>query len=87
MTETIRFFILELQGNKTFLSGGGILNKKRNKMIEFRSNQSRKVVARLLKITPQMLGAIERGDRTPSLELAKRIADFYKTTIDDLFFS
>ncbi|MCU5403833.1 MULTISPECIES: helix-turn-helix transcriptional regulator [Bacillus cereus group] len=63
------------------------MNKKRNKMIEFRSNQSRKVVARLLKITPQMLGAIERGDRTPSLELAKRIADFYKTTIDDLFFS
>lgn len=67
--------------------GGGILNKKRNKMIEFRSNQSRIVVARHLKITPQMLGAIERGDRTPSLELAKRIADFYKTTIDDLFFS
>lgn len=67
--------------------GGGILNKKRNKMIEFRSNQSRLIVANNLKITPQMLGAIERGDRTPSLELAKRIADFYKTTIDDLFFS
>ncbi|AJQ60525.1 PbsX family transcriptional regulator [Bacillus thuringiensis serovar morrisoni str. 4AA1] len=63
------------------------MNKKRNKMIEFRNNQSRLVVARNLKITPQMLGAIERGDRTPSLELAKRIADFYKTTIDDLFFN
>ncbi|NIL31325.1 helix-turn-helix transcriptional regulator [Bacillus thuringiensis] len=63
------------------------MNKKRNKVIEFRSNQSRTVVAKHLKITPQMLGAIERGDRTPSLELAKRIADFYKTTIDDLFFS
>ncbi|PFC35206.1 transcriptional regulator [Bacillus thuringiensis] len=62
------------------------MNKKRNKMIEFRSNQSRIVVARRLKITPQMLGAIERCDRTPSLELAKRIADFYKTTIDVLFF-
>ncbi|XLP20362.1 helix-turn-helix transcriptional regulator [Bacillus toyonensis] len=56
-------------------------------MIEFRSNQSRLIVAKNLKITPQMLGAIERGDRTPSLELAKRIADFYKTTIDNLFFS
>ncbi|HDX9609141.1 helix-turn-helix transcriptional regulator [Bacillus mycoides] len=63
------------------------MNKKRNKMIEFRSNQSRLLVAKNLKITPQMLGAIERGDRTPSLELAKRIADFYKTTIDNLFFS
>lgn len=64
-----------------------MLNKKRNKMIEFRSNKSRLIVAKNLKITPQMLGAIERGDRTPSLELAKRIADFYKTTIDNLFFS
>ncbi|HDR4908770.1 TPA: helix-turn-helix domain-containing protein [Bacillus cereus] len=63
------------------------MNKKRNKMIEFRSNKSRLIVAKNLKITPQMLGAIERGDRTPSLELAKRIADFYKTTIDNLFFS
>ncbi len=34
-----------------------------------------------------MLGAIERGDRTPSLELAKKIAELYKTTIDDLFFN
>lgn len=73
---------------KRFVSlGGGIVDKKRNKMIEFRSGQSRLVVARKLDITPQMLGAIERGDRTPSLELAKRIADFYKTTIDYLFFS
>ncbi|HFU7053763.1 TPA: helix-turn-helix transcriptional regulator [Bacillus cereus] len=62
------------------------MDKKRNNMIEFRSGQSRRVVAKKLEITPQMLGAIERGDRTPSLELAKRIADYYKTTIDDLFF-
>lgn len=69
-----------------FLSGGELVDKKRNKMIEFRSVQSRIMVAKKLKITPQMLGAIERGNRTPSLELAKRIADLYKTTIDDLFF-
>jgi len=66
--------------------GGELVDKKRNKMIEFRSVQSRIMVAKKLEITPQMLGAIERGDRTPSLELAKRIADLYKTTIDDLFF-
>ncbi|MGE6594823.1 helix-turn-helix transcriptional regulator [Bacillus proteolyticus] len=63
------------------------MDKKRNKLIEFRCGQSRLVVAKKLKITPQMLGAMERGDRTPSLELAKRIANFYKTTIDDLFFN
>ncbi|PHB44415.1 helix-turn-helix transcriptional regulator [Bacillus toyonensis] len=62
------------------------MDKQRIKMIELRNGQSRIKVAKKLIITPQMLGAIERGDRTPSLELAKKIADFYKTTIDDLFF-
>ncbi|MBJ8051210.1 helix-turn-helix domain-containing protein [Bacillus cereus] len=62
------------------------MDKQRIKMIELRNGQSRIKVAQKLIITPQMLGAIERGDRTPSLELAKKIADFYKTTIDDLFF-
>ncbi|MEH6932112.1 helix-turn-helix transcriptional regulator [Bacillus sp. JJ783] len=62
------------------------MDKQRIKMIELRNGQSRIKVAHKLIITPQMLGAIERGDRTPSLELAKKIADFYKTTIDDLFF-
>lgn len=54
-------------------------------MIKLRNDQSRIEVAQKLSITPQMLGAIERGDRTPSLELAKKIAELYKTTIDDLF--
>ncbi|GMR65852.1 transcriptional regulator [Bacillus thuringiensis] len=63
------------------------MDNKRIKMIELRNDQSRIEVAQKLSITPQMLGAIERGDRTPSLELAKKIAEFYKTTIDDLFFN
>ncbi|EJR36958.1 helix-turn-helix transcriptional regulator [Bacillus cereus] len=62
------------------------MNKERTKMIELRNGQSRIKVAQKLLITPQMLGAIERGDRTPSLELAKKIAEFYKTTVDNLFF-
>ncbi|MED3338245.1 helix-turn-helix domain-containing protein [Bacillus thuringiensis] len=61
------------------------MNNKRIKMIKLRNDQSRIEVAQKLSITPQMLGAIERGDRTPSLELAKKIAELYKTTIDDLF--
>lgn len=70
-----------------FLKGGGIMDNKRIKMIKLRNGQSRIEVAQKLSITPQMLGAIERGDRTPSLELAKKIAELYKTTIDDLFFN
>lgn len=59
----------------------------RNTLIELRGNKARADVAFDLKITPQMLGAIERGDRTPSLRLAKKIADYYNTTVDEIFFN
>jgi putative transcriptional regulator len=59
----------------------------RTKLIELRANKSRPEVAELLNITPQMLGAIERGARTPSLSLAKKIADFYGVSIDEIFFN
>lgn len=58
----------------------------RNKLIMLRKNKSRHQVAKELGITPQMLGAIEREDRNPSLKLAKKIADYYGATIDDIFF-
>jgi putative transcriptional regulator len=53
--------------------------------MELRSSNSRTHIAKELGITPQMLGAIERGDRDPSLRLAKKIADFYKVSIDEIF--
>lgn len=62
-------------------------DRKSNKLIELRGEKSRTDVASDLNITPQMLGAIERGDRTPSLRLAKNIADYYRTTIDEIFFN
>lgn len=58
----------------------------REKLIAMRGKDSRTTVAEDLGITPQMLGAIERGDRTPSLPLAKKIADYYKTSIEEIFF-
>lgn len=61
--------------------------KDREILINLRGEKARSEVAFDLKITPQMLGAIERGDRTPSLTLAKRIADYYGTTVDAIFFS
>ncbi|WP_017473338.1 helix-turn-helix transcriptional regulator [Amphibacillus jilinensis] len=59
----------------------------RQLLIEARGKESRPHIAEQLKITPQMLGAIERGDRTPSLLLAKKIADLYGHSIEDLFFN
>lgn len=58
----------------------------RDKLIKLRGQLSRPKVAKDLDITPQMLGAIERGDRTPSLPLAKKIAEYYNVSIDNIFF-
>lgn len=62
-------------------------HNNRDTLIELRGEKTRPEVASDLNITPQMLGAIERGDRTPSLRLAKKIADYYGTTVDEIFFN
>ncbi|AQS55267.1 helix-turn-helix transcriptional regulator [Novibacillus thermophilus] len=59
---------------------------KRVKLIELRGSHKRPKVAKEIGITPQMLGMIERGDRTPSLSLAIRIAEYYKVSVEDIFF-
>lgn len=61
-----------------------VLNE-RKVLINLRGDKTRVEVANDLNITPQMLGAIERGDRTPSLNLAKRIAIYYGTTVEVIF--
>lgn len=58
----------------------------RDKLVELRKQKTRQEVSKDLNITPQMLGAIERGDRTPSLKLANKIANYYKVPIEDIFF-
>ena len=58
--------------------------KNRQWLIELRGDRPRKDVAKHLGITPQMLGMVERGDRGISLNLAKKIADFYCISMDDI---
>lgn len=60
--------------------------KRREKLIALRNNVPRPEIAKKIGITPQMLGMIERGERTPSLPLAKKIADFYGVSVEDIFF-
>ncbi|MGB9662428.1 MAG: helix-turn-helix transcriptional regulator [Moorellaceae bacterium] len=44
-------------------------------------------VADMLGITRSFYGMIETGDRNPTLDLAKRIAEIFGTGIEDLFFT
>lgn len=43
--------------------------------------------AEKLGITVVFYGMIERGERNPTLELAKKIADLFDSTIEDIFFN
>ena len=58
----------------------------RKKLIILRGDKTVTEVARDIGITRQMLSAIESGIRTPSLDLANKIANYYSSTIDDIFF-
>ncbi|WP_217581002.1 helix-turn-helix domain-containing protein [Lysinibacillus sp. GbtcB16] len=58
----------------------------RDKLIKLRGDKTLTEVAQGLEITRQMLSAIEMGVRTPSLELARKIAIYYSSTIEDIFF-
>lgn len=58
----------------------------REKLIELRGEKTATEVAKDLGITRQMLSAIESGIRTPSLELARKVANYYSSSIEDIFF-
>lgn len=59
----------------------------RHALIECRGEKSRQEVANDVGITPQMLGYLERGDRNPSWNLAKKISVYYKKSVEELFFN
>ncbi|WP_339216213.1 helix-turn-helix domain-containing protein [Solibacillus sp. FSL W8-0372] len=58
----------------------------RENLIKLRGKRTVTEVAKDIGITRQMLSAIESNIRTPSLEVAKKIANYYSSTIDEIFF-
>ncbi len=60
---------------------------RKQKMREYRDNCGLLIdeAATLLGISKTYLVKIENGEKDPTLELALKIAKFYKTTVDDLF--
>lgn len=57
----------------------------RENLIKLRGKRTVTEVAKDIGITRQMLSAIESNIRTPSLEVAKKIANYYSSTIDEIF--
>jgi len=61
---------------------------KKNNLKAFRKKEglTQKEVADILDISVDYLSMLERGVRTPGFNLAKKIADMYGTTVDEIFF-
>lgn len=57
------------------------------KLKELRKNKSQKIVARDLGITESALSNYENNIRVPRDEIKKKIALYYKVSIESIFFN
>ena len=60
----------------------------KNKLQDFRKQKSltQEELAKAVDVVPDYISMIERGVRMPGFALAKKIADFFGTTVDEIFF-
>lgn len=58
-----------------------------SKLKELRTNAnlSQNELAIKVGVTPKYIGFLENEERTPSLDVAKRIADCFNLTVDEIF--
>lgn len=61
---------------------------KKNNLKEYRLKKglTQYDAAKMLGVTVTYVSLLERGERTPSFTLLKKLAELYGTTIDQLFF-
>ena len=57
------------------------------KLVELRGNKSQVEVAKELGISTSALSMYENGERIPRDPIKIRIADYYKTPIQDIFYA
>ena len=57
------------------------------KLVLLRGNRTREEVSADLKISCSALGMYEQGNRIPRDEIKIKIASYYGTTVEDIFFS
>lgn len=59
-----------------------------NNVAAFRAKNkiSQEELGKAVNVTSDYISMIERGVRTPGFKLAKEIADYFGTTIDEIFF-
>ena len=80
--------IKNIKTRNVIKKGGMILNEKAisEKLVELRGDRSQGEVANAIGISKSALSMYENGERIPRDAIKIRIADFYKTPIQDIFF-
>ena len=60
-----------------------------NRVREYRQreNLTQKQLAEIMEVTPDYISMIERGVRTPGFMFSKKMADYFDTTVDGIFFA
>lgn len=62
------------------------MKNARFKELRQRSGYTQAALGEVFGITSDYVNTIENGRQTPGFALAKRIADFFEVTVDELFF-
>ncbi|AEX40780.1 helix-turn-helix transcriptional regulator [Corynebacterium diphtheriae] len=57
----------------------------RIRVLRTERDMSRAQLAELVGVNPQTIGALERGDHSPSLDLSLRICDIFNLPIEAIF--
>lgn len=75
--------------HETWTNGGEKLDKEAiaKKLIELRGENSREYVAKALGISVSALSMYENGDRVPRDDIKIKIAKFYNSTVEAIFFA
>ena len=63
--------------------GGVCVNKLKELRLEKEVSQNNMAIA--IGVTPKYISFLENGERTPSLNVAKKIADYFNKTVDEIF--
>lgn len=58
----------------------------KDKLIKLRGSKTQEEVAKSIGVSVSTIGMYEQGKRIPRDEIKKKIANYYKISIEDLFF-
>lgn len=74
--------------NKIQTEGGRMDSQKiADRLIKLRGNRTQAEVAQAIGVTPSAYSMYENGERIPRDEIKKRIAEYYKRTVNTIFFA